>query len=443
MVVNDLGSRFVSMTVTKDAPSKERVLLGRRVGRTVAMAAVLTIVVSACGGSADSDLAATTSLPENVDSTSPSSSTTSTTPLTSVTTSVVTTTTTLSLKHPAEGPVFGEETGVLLLLDDGIDGLTAVDLDRRLAGRSVVEGQRAGDEPYSMVLVGEKLVVGWHEPHAVDIASRDGLSLGHSTIFVPAAEPERVWMIDYGARIGDREPVVWQADVNTGVPLSDPVPLDSDGFPDIGIPGGLALQTDTGLDLWDMETGQTVPLEAAGPVYDIHVTELVWCSGDCSKLAVTDTSTVETEEFSPPEGFDMFLAAARISPTGRYMAALVGLEGVYQGTGLWILDRETGQTSVVSDPATHVDYIAWAPEGDQLFATSYSYSQPHTVVWRYQISDQEFTAVVLPFGGALSLVVVDDSVVDAYITDEPVEPSQCRAPGIQPSGRAEICTFGY
>ena len=45
---------------------------------------------------------------------------------------------------PSEGPVFGEPTGVLLLFDDGIDGLTAVDLDRRLAGRSVVEGQRAG-----------------------------------------------------------------------------------------------------------------------------------------------------------------------------------------------------------------------------------------------------------------------------------------------------------
>lgn len=98
---------------------------------------------------------------------------------------------------------------------------------------------------------------------------------------------------------------------------------------------------------------------------------------------------------------------------------------------------------MVSDPETHVDYLAWAPDDDQLFATSNSYSQPHTVVWRYQLSDQEFTAVVLPFVGALSVVVVDDSVVDAYIAGDPVEPSQCRAPGVQPSGRSEICTFGY
>jgi hypothetical protein len=441
-VLNDLGRRFVSMSVKKDAPNYECVRLGRPVWGTMAMAAVLIVVVAACGGLADSDLGAVTSPAENVDSTIPSSSTTSTTPPTSVTSSVVTTTT-LPVMLPAEGPTFGEETGALLLLDDGIDGLTAVDPDRRLAGRSAVEGQRAGDEPFSMVRVGDKLVVGWHEPHAVDIATREGLSLGHATIFVPAAEPDRVWMIDYGFRIGDREPVVWQADVNTGAPLSDPVPLDTDGFPDIGIPGGLAFQTDTGLELWDMETGQTVPLEAAGPVYDIHGDELVWCSGNCSRLAITDTSTVETEEFNPPEGYDRFPAAGRISPTGRYLAALVGLEGAYQGKGLWILDRETGQASVVSDPATHVDYLAWAPDGDQLFATSYSYSQPHTVVWRYQISGQEFATAVLPFGGALSVVVVDDSVVDAYIAGEPVEPSQCRAPSVQPSDRSEICTFGY
>jgi hypothetical protein len=34
---------------------------------------------------------------------------------------------------------------LLLLFDDGIDGVTAVDPDRRLAGRGVIEGQRAGD----------------------------------------------------------------------------------------------------------------------------------------------------------------------------------------------------------------------------------------------------------------------------------------------------------
>ena len=232
-------------------------------------------------------------------------------------------------------------------------------------------------------------------------------------------------------------------DVVSGIPLNDPLALGTGGNPLIGIPGGLALQTESGLDLWDMETGQTTPLESQGPgfVHDIHDQELVWCSGDCSKLAITNTSTLETQELDPPEGYDGFAHASRLSPSGRYVAALVGLEGAHQGRGIWILDRETGTTSIVFDRETHVEYLAWAPDGDQLFATSYS--RAFTVIWRYQISDQQFTAVVLPFGGALSLVVVENSVVDAYIAGEPVDPSQCRAPGVQPIGRSGICAFGY
>jgi hypothetical protein len=405
------------------------------------LATVLIIGLVGCEGAADSDPGATTSSAENVDSTNPSSSTTSTTSPTSVTTSVVTTST-LSVLLPAKGPTFGEETGVLLLLDDGIDGLTAVDPDRRLIGRSVVEGQRAGDEQYSMVRVGDKLVVGWGEPHSVDIATRQGVSLGHATIFVPAAEPGRVWMIDSGARIGSEPVYVWQVDVVTGEAIHDPVPLEADRA-QIGITGGLALQTESGLDLWTLEGGQVVPLESTGPgfVHDVFDNRLVWCSGDCTTLTMTNTETLETQQYPPPNGYATFAYESRFSSDGRYLAALVWAP---EATGIWILDRETGLTRVVSDLETHVDYLAWAPDGDQLFATSYSYSQPpHTVAWRYQISDQEFTTVVLPFGGSLSLVVVDDSFVDAYIAGEPEEPGQCQASSVYPSDRSEMCIFGY
>src|SRR5919106_3343148 len=130
----------------------------------------------------------------------------------STTTVVEATSSTLGTTPSSVGaPYLGVETGVLLLVDDGIDGLTAINLDRRLAGRSVVEGQRAGDEQYSMVKVGDRLVVGWGEPHSVDLTTREGISLGHATIFVPAAEPDRVWMIGYpGGRIGTGDPQVWQ-----------------------------------------------------------------------------------------------------------------------------------------------------------------------------------------------------------------------------------------
>jgi hypothetical protein len=350
---------------------------------------------------------------------------------------------------PPDGPIFGEETGVVFLFDDGLEGLIAVDPDGRLAERSPVEGQRAGDEPYSMIRVGDKIVVGWAQIHAVDIATREAMSLGQATIFVPAADPNGVWMIKFpGGLIGLGQPQVWQVDVVSGEPLTEPTVLPSDGLPEIGIEGGLALSADTGLDLWDLASGQITHLAADGPgvVFDVNGEELAWCTIECTTLVITNTTTLESEEFDPPEGYDRFVARRgafrgpnQISPGGRYLAALVG--PVDSNNAIWILDRETGNTSVVSDPATYVDYLAWTPDGGYLFATSWSYQLSATAVWRYQVIDQEFRSAVLPFGGALSLVVVDDSVIDAYIGDEPTDMSECVTRQGQP--KSGMCTFGY
>lgn len=354
--------------------------------------------------------------------------------------------TTLAVSLPAGGPIFGEETGVLLLFDDGIDGVTAVDPDRRLAGRSVVEGQRAEDEPFSMIRIGDKLVVGWSRIHAIDIATREAISLGLATIFVPAAEPDRVWMINYpDGFIGGGDPEVWQVNVS-GEQITEPLTLLEDGYPDMGVLGGLALQTEGGLELWNASSGQITPLEGEGTgfVSDVSAESLLWCIGVCSRLIVTDTIALTSEEFDPPEGYARFIGQrfARFSPDGRYLAAIVGSTDSASGEAVWILDLESGDSTVILEPNTSVDFLAWAPDGDQLFASSNSYSQALTVVWRYRLSDPGFTAVVLPFGGAMTPVVVDVAVAVAYIGDE-LSPDLCPAPQGQPSGRTDICSFKF
>ncbi|HVR33273.1 MAG TPA: hypothetical protein VMS74_11270, partial [Acidimicrobiia bacterium] len=227
---------------------------------------------------------------------SPSTVTTIAPTMVPTTTSPSTTVTSLAPVLPSEGPLFGVETGVVLLLDDGIDGVLAIDPDKRLAARSVVEGQRAGDEPYSMVRVGDSLVVGWSEIFAVDIATREPTSLGLATIFVPAAEPDRVWLIDWpGGAIGAGTPEVWQVTV-TGERITEPATLDVGGFPSFGIPGGLAIQHDEGLTLWNAENGETSVLEGAGygSVVDVTANEILWCGGDCTELQLTNLATLET-----------------------------------------------------------------------------------------------------------------------------------------------------
>jgi hypothetical protein len=355
--------------------------------------------------------------PEPPTTTKPSSTVPSTTPPTSTAMSIRFPPAPMATEVLSEGPVFPAKTNVVLLFDDGLSGLTALDPDRGLAARSLVQGQRPGDQPYRLLRVGNKLVAGWGEPHAVDVITRQGVSLGIATIFLPAAEPGRVWMIDSGSRIGARAPVVWQVEVESGTPMHDPIPLNVEGgFPLIGIPGGLALQTMSGLALWLMETGEKLPLEADSPGFtvDVHGELLVWCDDPCSRLAITSTSSLATTWFDPPEGYDTFLLVGQFSPNGRYLAVLVGANGVYEGRGLWILDLETGEINVVSNPETPVSDVGWAPDGDQLFATSFSYGGNQTAVWRYQVSEQSFQAVVLPLSGAVRLVVIDSSEADAY-----------------------------
>lgn len=407
-----------------DPPTARRVRLGW-VLVPAAVAAALVVVLAVPGGVADPETVGT-SLPVTGATSLPPPAVSTTPPATSTTMARPTTTSSLAINLPATGPIFGEATGVVLLLDDGLEGLTAIDPDRRLVDRSPVEGQRRGDEPYSMIRVGDRLVVGWGEPHSVDVETREAISLGVATIFVPAAEPNRVWLID-----SQGSGRVWQVDVSTGEALGGPIPLPSAGHPVIGIEGGLALQTETGLILWNVSTGELTALESdgtgeltgleseAGPgfAHDVFGEELIWCKGGCSRLAVTNTSTLITQIYDPLAPFDTFLVASRMSPDGRYLAALVGLEG-YQGDAIWILDRESGVATDIFDPETRVDFLAWSPDGEQLFATGYSYGRTRTPVWRYDIAEESMTTVVLPFGGAISPVVIDAAMADAYFADQ-------------------------
>jgi hypothetical protein len=404
-----------------DPPTSRRTKLGWILVPAVVAAVIVILILP--GGVADPE-AGGTSLPTGGETSLPPPTVATTPPTTPSTTMPrPTTTSSLAVKLPAMGPIFGEATGVVLLLDDGLEGLTAIDPDRRLAHHSSVEGQRRGDEPYSMIRVGDRLVVGWGEPHSVDIKTRQAISLGTATIFVPAAEPNRVWLIDYpGGRIGSGTPLAWQVDVTSGEALHDPVPLPLAGYPDIGIQGGLALQTDSGLKLWNVGTGEITDMESAGSgsSHEVFGEELIWCSGDCTSLALTNTSTLATTTHEPPAGYDSFAYMTRMSPDGRYLAALVGVSGTYGGHAIWILDRETGEATVVSEPETRVDFLAWAPAGDQLFATGYSYGYGRTLtpVWRYHVAEESLTAVVLPVGGGIRFVVIDASMADAYFADQ-------------------------
>jgi hypothetical protein len=86
------------------------------------------------------------------------------------------------------------ETPWALIFDDGVEGVTVLDPNDPAGGEGIpIEGQRRGDQPYRLELVAGHLVVGWNQVYAVDLDTAESTLLGEATVFVPGAEPDRVW----------------------------------------------------------------------------------------------------------------------------------------------------------------------------------------------------------------------------------------------------------
>lgn len=248
-------------------------------------------------------------------------------------------------------------------------------------------------------------------------------------------------MIDYpGGRIGNGPKTVWQV-TTEGETVTEPTLLDSVFYPVYGIPGGLALQSDSGLHLWDRATNEMASLggDGAGFAKDVNGNTLAWCSSPCDTLFLTDTSQLTTVEYRAPVG--TVFGDAKFSDDGRYLAAVIVDAGDYLGESVYLLNLESGSVKTFAGTGP-VSYIAWAPDNDQVFATEHSYGQATTPVWRVQISTEQISTAVLPFSGAISPVVIDTTNADAYFGDSP-ESAECILSLGHLVVNPEICNFGF
>jgi hypothetical protein len=81
----------------------------------------------------------------------------------------------------AQPGVFSTATNTVLLFSDGTVGATAVDLDRRVAGRRVIEGERAGDQALPSHTDRRPSVVGWAEIYAAPLTGRSSTKIDDAT----------------------------------------------------------------------------------------------------------------------------------------------------------------------------------------------------------------------------------------------------------------------
>ncbi|MDY7099768.1 MAG: hypothetical protein S0880_01145 [Actinomycetota bacterium] len=340
--------------------------------------------------------------------------------------------------------VLGEETDEVLLLDDGYDGVLAVDLDTGVAARWSLPGQRPGDQPFRLRRVGDRLVVGWGEIWAVDYDGSDPQRLGEATIFLPA-DDEHVWLIDWdGGRIGSGDVTYSLVDLDGNVVGSAPgVP---DASPVIGVGDRLVLQTDDGLDLWDLDAGAVVDDVGSDTsvALDSDGEHLVHCLADCGIVTVENVDTGVEWSMSPGfEGATGYVDAA-VAPGGTMVAAATrGLAGLEVA----MVDRRVGSTQNWDDDLA---IAAWAPDGDAAYVVERSYGRDTTALGRIGVEDETmigtaretmFASAVLPVAGAVSAVVADAGDVP-ILGELPIgAEADCPAPTVYPAEPREPCAF--
>lgn len=347
----------------------------------------------------------------------------------------------------SDATAFTGPTDTVLLFDTGTDGVLALDLDTGAAARQSLEGQWAGDQPYRLWRTDDSLLVGVGRIYAVPISTGRSELLGEATVFVPAAEPGQAWLVDHASgRLERGTPVTYRL-VTTDGEVQVEAPGVEDAFPAHGITGGLALESESGVAIWDAEARGVVRRLGEGSAFvaDAHDRTVAWCEDPCTQLVVTDLDGEEQTFGLRPEHGEAFDArSARFSPDGRHVAAIAGdaEHGGPESAGtVLLLDVATGQMSAITPPlAPPPAYLGWAPDGSQLFLSSYAYGAPQTNVGRYRMAaggeprdagdpEAQLELVTLPFGGTLSFVTLQRDEADAFLDGAERPPDQGDAEG--------------
>ena len=184
---------------------------------------------------------------------------------------------------------WADETNTVLVFDDGDRGGVAVNLDTGSSVQLRFVGQRPGDQPYRLWRMGGWLLVGWGEIFAVTPDdSMPARSMGDATIFLPAADPRMLWLIDYpGGRIGSG-PSVWTLIDTSGETITA---VEAGERPVRGVPGGLAVQRQDGsLAKYDLDQERIIDYVGDGPatILDAGPERVSWCELPCSQLVISD-----------------------------------------------------------------------------------------------------------------------------------------------------------
>jgi hypothetical protein len=344
--------------------------------------------------------------------------------------------------RPTTERLFAEQTGAVLLLSDGIDGVTAIDVDHRVAGRRVIDGERAGDQEYRITATGHQLIVGWGQIYAFPLTRGPSRKIADATIYVPAAEPGQVWTITWeGGRIGAGTSTVQRITTHGKVVFSSTALDTTTAQPVLGVPDGLVVQTPEGPAIWNAATNTIGPSLGPGrPATSLasNGKSLAWCNNTCAELHVVP-----------------------LRQTGRATAAHAGMQqlvlsndnhqlaylrpAVDDQSELVVRNLTTGSDTVIASGLAQYGSIAWSADSRQLFYSESSYGESSMHLGHYSSGTGRWEYHDIPVGDAVSgLVVLPRAHTHRFFSERLVNPAACPGAGmIYPSGRHGICSFQF
>lgn len=349
----------------------------------------------------------------------------------------------VSTTPDAGGPragVFSTPTDTVLVFSDGIDGATAIDLDRRLAGRRVIEGERAGDQPFRLTLTGDHLVVGWGEIYAAPLAGGTSRKIADATIYLPASEPGEVWTLTWdGGRIGAGAPTLQRVTIDGTVTSTthefDPSVME----PVIGVPGGIVVDTPNGVAVWDATTGSAGPVLGPGPAVAASSdgTSLAWCESTCANVHVVPLARTgrPTAQHVAPGSQQLAL-----SGDGTHLSFLRPVGG---RANLVVRDTD-GQEQVVAQDLDPIGALQWSGDGRQLFYSERSYGKSTMRIGRYEPATNQWELRDVPIGDGSAPLALTRAQARSFFSDRLSRAGNCPgANGSYPSGRKGTCTFAF
>jgi hypothetical protein len=224
-------------------------------------------------------------------------------------------------------------------------------------------------------------------------------------------------------------------------------PPPSSGVPIVGVPGGLAFDTDTGIALWSFDQHAFIRgLEGSGPGYigNAAAGSVAWCERVCLSVHVTVLAGADRTFSLPQAGWVVEPDSVRLSPDGRYVAVVAtqGPVGPANPLGsLDLIDTRTGRVGIVEKRISEWTSLAWTSNSKTLFFASNTVSD--MTVGEFMVRKGLAETARIPARDPWEqFVVVNRSEVRALIGRAVQRPtSACPALGVASDGR--ICTYTY